>query len=136
MKNCTVDNVWMPINITEWNDITISNNHFSNSGRNDIQVSGPSTGTVSITGNTLDGAGERTIRLNNLTGGVTITGNTITNCVGRTTDTLTSLMHFSAAGDDTTVYLSGNSWNGDTDEQATVDKLIIDSPAVVTVEND
>ena len=136
VKNCTVDNVWMPINITEWNDITISNNHFSNSGRNDIQVSGPSTGTVSITGNTLDGAGERTIRLNNLTGGVTITGNTITNCVGRTTDTLTSLMHFSAAGDDTTVYLSGNSWNGDTDEQATVDKLIIDSPAVVTVEND
>ena len=136
VKNCTVDNVWMPINITEWNDITISNNHFSNSGRNDIQVSGPSTGTVSITGNTLDGAGERTIRLNDLTGGVTITGNTITNCVGRTTDTMTSLMHFSAAGDDTTVYLSGNSWNGDTDEQATVDKLIIDSPAVVTVEND
>ena len=137
VKNCTVDNV-MDASLTSLsgNDITISNNHFSNSGRNDIQVSGPSTGTVSITGNTLDGAGERTIRLNNLTGGVTITGNTITNCVGRTTDTLTSLMHFSAAGDDTTVYLSGNSWNGDTDEQATVDKLIIDSPAVVTVEND
>lgn len=144
VKNCTVDNVWMPINITEWNDITISNNHFSNSGRNDILITGPSVGDVNIIGNTLSNAAERSIRLNTITGKISITDNTIENCAGReikdedgTTVLGTSLMHISASGDGTTVILSGNSWNGLNDEAAVNDdnegEILLESDVNFTV---
>jgi hypothetical protein len=125
VKNCTVDNVWMPINVTEWHGIDIRDNNFSNTGRNDIMITGPSVGDVNIIGNTLSNAAERSIRLNTITGKISITDNTIENCAGReiTTDGTTekSLMKISSSGDGTTVELSGNSWNGLNDAAAVED---------------
>ncbi len=125
VKNCTVDNVWMPINVTEWHDIDICDNNFSSTGRNDIIITGTSVGDVNIIGNTLKNAAERSIRLNTITGNIIITDNIIENCAGReikaedvTTVLGTSLMHISASGGGTKVTLSGNTWNGLNDAAA------------------
>lgn len=123
VKNCTVNNVWMPINITEWNGVDVVNNNFSNIGRNHILITGPSTDSVDIIGNTMDTNGERAIRLSKVTGIISIKNNTITKCAGVEDGSLMKISNKGSA----TVELSGNSWNGATDEEATTaDKLTIE----------
>ena len=142
VKNCTVDNVWMPINVTEWHGIDILDNNFTNTGRNDIIITGTSVGNVNIIDNTFSNAAERSIRLNTITGKISITGNTIENCAGRDikagdeTTVGTSLMHISASGTGTTVILSGNSWNGLGDAAAVTandNKILLESDVDFTV---
>ena len=91
VTNCNVAGAWQVMDVRNVQNLTVTNNQFTNIVGRDIMISDSdgkhTTGNVTITNNTSEGGTERFVRIADASGmTLTITGNTITNYEGSADD--------------------------------------------------
>ena len=113
--DCIFNGLEQGMNINDVQGLTVQGCEFNAVVSRDILVTGPVSGTVTISGNTSNGGTERFIRMAGVAADATIvlTENTVENYAGADNDIVK--INVTAT---TVVEVSGNDWDGETDDEA------------------
>ncbi len=114
--NCNVTGAYMVLELRATENVTVKNNTFKNIKAQMILLptdGGSYTGTITVTGNTVNGLSERFLRVNGSSATIIVTGNTVTGYDGEDTD----IVKITKQSGTTTV--ENNSW-GNNDLTVTV----------------
>lgn len=129
ITGCTMNNLHQGIKIVYAENIEICNNTFNaikgrdillNGVKKDGEITASLKGKIFISGNTSKDAEQRFLRVAYLSGTLSITNNTITDYKGTDAD----IVKISDSCEGATVTFSGNSWSGETDEEAKSENMI------------